>query len=1653
MALKVGELFATLNLATGGFDKGLGKASQAFKKFGILAVDVLGSFMKDSVEAGMNFDTAMSQLAATMGKSVDELDELRAKALEMGSTTKFTASEAAEGLNILAQAGLNAQEQIAGIGTVLDLASAGAISMDTSATYLSATVKGFGDDMANSAKYADLMAKGATLANTSVNDLGAALSGVAASANSYGQSVETTTLALLRMAEQNITANEAATGLKRAMQVLYAPSSTAAKAMKELGVSAYDAKGNARDFNDIIADLDKSMKALNNDAKKNALASDIFGARGLTVFNALISSSEDKVASFTQGIAEATGAAASQAATQLDNLQGDITIFGSAVEGLQIAVTQSSTGMIRDAVQGATGVVDAFHTAFAEGLTPESLQGVFRAMGDVLQNVGSQLGDMILNGMEALSGLVPSIVDNISGMLKKAVKGIQKLLPSIIKNVISAIPSLLGGLVEIAPELASALFEAAGAAVEELIGMLPELIPQLLKGVATIIPKLGEGIMKLFQGVFDGLDQVTLDTGLRKMNLEEVISSAIDNATPEEIETITLPDITIDGEIDTTDYKAKIEGAMSSIKAAVSGLGLKDTEKKELERAILSGSGADALGIAFRALGATDTESDKAVAAIEAMKTALNTAFGDLGLDPGVEEKILQYSSGALKLNEALADMAGLSPTEAETALNIVNDVISDVLLNMGLDKNTVKEIQDYVDAGGSLEDALSKIGGLTPGKAEIALDQVKKGVVEKLTDIGISEEDAKGIRQMTTSGITLSTALRNLTNLDASGADAKAEEIKTAIANMLTGYGIDENTANDIAEIVKQGGSLEDAIQKYTKIPADKASAIADEVWAAIPKMFETTELDPSVAKDIADYIAQGGSLEKALQVYAGLSATEAAEKAKQLQPQLDELIATYNSLNLDGIDLGDFVAAASNANGDIVLALKSLGMSDADIQTALGDVESLADSIYTKVNSAMDKVKEAFTNGKAGDDAEAAKEGIEALDEAESSMLGKVDTWLANYKQQLAEMNLSAEDYKTAVETAETKASTMKDEITTTIAAAKGWVSDMADEGTSTVTDHVAELQGLVNTIGDIEAQIEVLEGKVDSTALAKRRLVEEGHGSKKMQQEAFATTAAEREKAEIAAAKKLQDADDQFVKGLMSTEDHQAAMEAYDAEMERIAAEYDTHMEAISNAILNGNEKVQQAREKVSEQSEVRAKAQSLVEGIGANVGTGKTADELLKNLGLTDSDLAEIGQKVGKNADQLKRDIQYALENGIGDPSSFLGTSRFTDWVDGAEQDMADALSGVDLSEFADVFASAKEGGFLLDDWVEPGPKLAGMISDSLQAASDAVGDQPEELGNDVTDGFINAVERGGGGSWEVGNELGEQNIEGIKDGTGSHSPSVKAMEIGQDVVQGFVDGMSQYDAAIAAATTMGSSVIDALNTSANGSDFSSFGSTIISNMKSSIATAAAGAGLAEAGAAIAASLREGMEGTDFSGLSGILSSALSGVGSGLSLSDQGVSIGKSMTDGLAEGIRDGKSQVIKAAAEVATAAIREAKNKLEVHSPSRVFAEIGRMNDEGLAKGMLGGIRMVSRSASEVAQASADAMSFKPNNGFGRLAAMSAGYNSNQNSIDYDRLADAVASRPAYFDVNGKRMASATVTDNSEALTARNKRILAGVGSV
>lgn len=508
--MNVMELFVTLAIKDTAYKQGLkdaeGNASSstskiggAFKTVGKVAKTAMAAgsaaavaFTKTSIDSGMNFDTAMSQVAATMGTTVDKIENVKAKAEEMGRTTKYTATEAAEGMNILAQAGLSADEQISGIGTVLNLASAGAMSLEESASYTAGAVKGFGDSMGNASYYADLMAKGATLANTNVRGLGEAFSGSAATAKNYGQSADSVTLSLLRLAEQNVTGSEASTALNRAMADLYTPTDNASKALDQLGVSAYKSNGEAKDFNDLVDELNGSLQGMTAEQKNNALAT-IFTTQGLQAFNKMTASSDATVQKFWKGIQDSSGSAAQQAATQLDNLKGDITLLSSATEGLELGFYNTFSGAIRGAIKDVTSEV----SGLAEAMESGGISGALSKLAQDAINFSGQLPGLTKIGGDLINGLISSVTQN-SGSITTAVS-------QLLNNLASTISTGLNVFTSVGVNLLTTIASGMTQGIPTFLGQALPMLTQFTESLRSNAGKLINAGLTLIQNIAQGL--------------------------------------------------------------------------------------------------------------------------------------------------------------------------------------------------------------------------------------------------------------------------------------------------------------------------------------------------------------------------------------------------------------------------------------------------------------------------------------------------------------------------------------------------------------------------------------------------------------------------------------------------------------------------------------------------------------------------------------------------------------------------------------------------------------------------------------------------------------------------------------------------------------------------------------------------------------------------------------------------------------------------------------------------------------------------------------------------------------------------------------------------------------------------------------------
>lgn len=469
------------------------------------ATTAAGGLAAASVKVGSNFESSMSQVAATMGLTTadiangsEEFELLAQAAKDAGATTAFSASQASEALNYLALAGYDAQTAADALPAVLNLAAAGSMDLAYASDLATDAMAALGIEASNEnlTRFGDEMAKTASKANTSVAQLGEAILTVGGTAKSLAGGTTELNAALGVLANRGIKGSEGGTALRNVILALSAPTDKAAASMKSLGLEVYDASGNMRPLNEVFKDLNASMENMSQGEKTQVL-NEIFNKVDLKSAQALLAGCGDEFDNLADAIANSGGAMQDMADTQLDNLKGDLTILQSGLEGLGIAAYEGMQGPLREAVQLATSMVGDISAAFNEG-------GLTAAVGAV----GGALADMVTY----VAGLAPQMIDAGVGLLTSLISGIQQNLPALASGAVEIVTSLVNGIATMLPQLATTAVQLVTALANGIAAALPDLIPTAVQAVVTLvqglienIPALIEAAAALIQGLTDGV--------------------------------------------------------------------------------------------------------------------------------------------------------------------------------------------------------------------------------------------------------------------------------------------------------------------------------------------------------------------------------------------------------------------------------------------------------------------------------------------------------------------------------------------------------------------------------------------------------------------------------------------------------------------------------------------------------------------------------------------------------------------------------------------------------------------------------------------------------------------------------------------------------------------------------------------------------------------------------------------------------------------------------------------------------------------------------------------------------------------------------------------------------------------------------------------
>ena len=472
-----------------------------------MAAGALKDMAASVVEIGSTFESSMSKVAALSGATGDDLAALEGKARELGASTTFSASQAADALGYMALAGWDTEQMLDGVGSVLTLAQAGEMDLAAASDLVTDYLSAFNMTASDTTRMVDVLAYAQANANTTVDGLGQAFKNCAANCNAAGMNVETTTAAIAMMANQGLKGSEAGTALNAVMRDMTAKMKDGAISIGEQSVAVTDAQGNYRDFADILADVEAATNGM-GEAEKAAALQSTFTADSIKGLNLLLNSGAGELSSFRDELYSSAGAGDEMARVMTDNLAGDVAAMGSAFEELALTVYDSVQEPLRSAVQLVTGSVVPALTAIVDnaGYVAIALAGVGAAV--VAINAG-KITSTLAAVPKLLAGFTGGPVLAVVGALTALAAGAKWAYDNVepfreaVNLLAETAQSLLGPTIEAVADTMSAIFapaaDGAAAAISDGVVGAIELLASVITSV--VVPALVEFVGSVLEVV------------------------------------------------------------------------------------------------------------------------------------------------------------------------------------------------------------------------------------------------------------------------------------------------------------------------------------------------------------------------------------------------------------------------------------------------------------------------------------------------------------------------------------------------------------------------------------------------------------------------------------------------------------------------------------------------------------------------------------------------------------------------------------------------------------------------------------------------------------------------------------------------------------------------------------------------------------------------------------------------------------------------------------------------------------------------------------------------------------------------------------------------------------------------------------------------
>lgn len=483
-----------------------------------------------AVKTTADFDSEMSKVSAISGATGTDLDKLRGKAREMGAKTKFSASEAAQGMQYMAMAGWKTQDMMDGLEGIMNLAAASGEDLASTSDIVTDALTAFGLSAKDSSHFSDILAAASSNANTNVSMMGETFKYAAPVLGSLGYTAEDAALAIGLMANAGIKSSQAGTSLRGAITNLAKPTDTVAAAMDKYGISLTDSSGKMLSLRELMEQLRQKLGGL-SEAEQAQAAAALFGKEAMSGMLAIINGSDKDFEKLAGAIDNCDGSSEKMANTMNDNLQGQITILMSQLQELAISFGEILMPKIRDIVTHIQNFVDKLNamdegqkeTILRVGMFVAALAPMLMGLGKVITfsaDVSRALGTLsagltaviihLWNTNEDFRNTITAIWQKIKDAFTTFAAGISERLSALgitFSDVTSAIKTIWDGFCNLLAPVLEAAFSTIAIALQTAFNVILGIWDVFSAVFSGDWSGAWEAVKGIFSSIWDGLKE------------------------------------------------------------------------------------------------------------------------------------------------------------------------------------------------------------------------------------------------------------------------------------------------------------------------------------------------------------------------------------------------------------------------------------------------------------------------------------------------------------------------------------------------------------------------------------------------------------------------------------------------------------------------------------------------------------------------------------------------------------------------------------------------------------------------------------------------------------------------------------------------------------------------------------------------------------------------------------------------------------------------------------------------------------------------------------------------------------------------------------------------------------------------------------------